>query len=97
MESLVIGTSAYAAKVSRRSVETLRTRFRIPRMVQLYAPRRCVVVPYRQLLTGAARYGGVTDSTGSNRGGEACRVPSSRKTIGKHNCQHAVCIRCLIN
>ena len=27
--------------------------------------------------------GGVTDSTGLNRGGEACRVPSSRKTIGK--------------
>src|SRR4051794_37480749 len=26
--------------------------------------------------------GGATDSTGLNRGGEACRVPSSRKTIG---------------
>ena len=42
-------------------------------------------------------YGGVTDSTGLNRGGEACRVPSSRKTIGNNNCQHAVCIRCLVN
>ena len=31
----------------------------------------------------AAQCGGVTDSTGLNRGGEACRVPSSRKTIGK--------------
>jgi hypothetical protein len=29
------------------------------------------------------KFGGATDSTGLNRGGEACRVPSSRKTIGK--------------
>src|SRR5579864_8756888 len=47
---------------------------------RLYA-RGCYhrrVVPARRLY-----FGGVTDSTGLNRGGEACRVPSSRKTIGK--------------
>jgi hypothetical protein len=37
----------------------------------------------RQSFQVFVKHGGATDSTGLNRGGEACRVPSSRKTIGK--------------
>jgi len=36
-----------------------------------------------RVLSSNKKKGGATDSTGLNRCGKACRVPSSRKTIGK--------------
>ena len=41
--------------------------------------------------------GGATDSTGLNRCGKACRVPSSRKTIGKQQLPIISSLHTLLN
>src|SRR5450432_467630 len=80
---LVMG-ALQAATAERRSAANNAIRMAVPRVripldytqFQAACRRPCYtgnVVPAKAL-----RCGGATDSTGLNRGGEACRVPSSR-------------------
>src|ERR1035437_4029729 len=88
---LVMGAAAnaLAARVASRTAEAMRVRRKRARLgiLRLETPIGAAVVEWGGSACQTQPCGRATDSTGLNRGGEACRVPSSRKTIGNYNCR----------